>query len=154
MIARACTAATYTEYNKAHEVKRTLARRLAVTVRHCEKCDKYHLRADAKRMQIPKKALSAIHYLALGYSVPEIAKMTGTCAATLRWNIAELKYAFNALSAVHLVAILISLGQLDPNEYVPELTERCQPNAGSSNHRRNALQRNRAPRVLQSVAEG
>lgn len=98
---------------------------MAVTVRHCEACDQYHLKGNFLKVGVPKKALTVLRLSAMGYSYTEIANQTGLSRDTVHWYFKQWRNEFNALSMAHVVSIAIALSILDPREFVPSLTENC-----------------------------
>lgn len=147
-----CTAASYQTEKEARDVTRKLRRwHLAVMVSYCEECDRYHLKGEAKRLKIPKKSLAIMRQIAMGFTQQETAEIVSMGLAGVRWHVRELKFAFNALSDTHLVAIMIALGLLSPNEFVPAVAERTHENVRTENDRRSIVQRDRAPRFSQSA---
>jgi DNA-binding NarL/FixJ family response regulator len=123
-----CTSASYDSSAGAREAQRSMRRgaqgRLNVSVYQCETCDNYHLRGNSSRIKMPKRAWIVLQEMALGYFASEIAAYTKMRPRTVRWYIEELKEAFGANSAAHLVAIAIALGIIDPKSFVPPLKER------------------------------
>ena len=152
-----CTLAAYVDRPTALSIRHQLRKRshLSVSVFQCELCDKYHLKANATKLRVSKSALKAAKLVALGYRYPEISAMMGTSEGTIAWYMSELKGPFGALSIPHLIAIMISLGVLNPKEFVPALEERhAHGNTRAHDHQRDAMQRDRSASVLQVAASG
>lgn len=129
----ACTSATFESKFQAIGIKRKILRdsHMATTVYLCESCDKFHLKANKKHLHITKSAFDVLRHVALGYFHPEIARITGLRPRTVQWYIEELRRTFSASSSAHLVAIAISLGVIDPREFVPSLEEQeCESATG------------------------
>lgn len=117
--------AAYPDRREANSVKRNLQRRykLSVSIYLCETCDKFHL-TKSGRANIAERPMKVLRMLAQGFQREEIAQDTGIPANSVHWYTKELIHHFSALNTAHLVAISISLGILNPNEFVPALTER------------------------------
>jgi hypothetical protein len=104
------------------------------------------------KLHVPKKALQVVRYYALGYRHHEITAFTGIGRDTQKFYLDELRAAFGALSTAHLIATMISLGALDPRDFVPALTQGHEH--GNDNHgKRQRMQRDRPSRVQASIGE-
>jgi DNA-binding CsgD family transcriptional regulator len=119
-----CTTVLYSDHAEARDAQRRLRRmyRFATNLRHCEACDGYHLIADTGRLKLPKKAVSVLRLLGLGFTVREIAADMRIPMDTVEWYKKTLCREFNAMNSNHLIAIAIAFGALSPNDFVPELT--------------------------------
>lgn len=117
--------ASYPQRAEANDVKRKLMRRykLSVSVYLCETCDHFHL-MKSTRVNIAERPMIVLKMLAQGFQREEIARETGISANSVKWYTCELIHQFSALNTAHLVATVIALGILNPNDFVPALTER------------------------------
>lgn len=87
---------------------------------HCGTCDKYHL---SLRGQNPEW-MQMVRLAAQGFTQEEIARQIGRASKkAVAVEFVQIRRHFYALSIPNLVAICISLGLIDPTEFVPKLEE-------------------------------
>lgn len=122
-----CSTASYTTKDRALSVRRQIRRttNIATKIRYCDRCDRYHISTDGRPASYTPRMIEFLKLCAAGYRQSEIAKILGVSERTVEWNIDELKQRLYAFSSAHLVAIAISIGVLDPNEFVPSLEKEC-----------------------------
>lgn len=115
-----CTSASFKDRGSAVTAKRRIMRtlRLTSTVSYCEKCDKYHLVAE-HRHPLTERWVMILQCLAQGYRDAETAEVVKMSARSVEWSVAEMMKRFYALSRPNLIAIAISLGIINPNDFVP-----------------------------------
>lgn len=120
----ACTNAAYSNRQQAIDAKRRVLRSFKVntSLAYCEDCDKFHLVAQGKN--INERSVKILQCLAQGFRDRETGEIVGMSPRTVEDIIQDMMKQFYALSRVHLVAIVISLGIISPNEFVPAEEEK------------------------------
>lgn len=121
-------AATFPTKQEAFEAKKYLrkSRRLRAQLKLCGFCDCYHIVSKPSLdLHITNRAIETLVLVAHGFTNRQVAEMMGTAVSTTTWYIQELLYAFGANNAANLVAIAISLGVINPSEFVRPLEEPC-----------------------------
>ncbi len=121
-----CTVASNENHHAARNAQRTVRNtyRLPSSVRHCERCDRYHVVVEADRCWNRKRWREILVYVAQGYRDPEIGPLVKMSAKGVEYAVLEMTKRLNAMSRPNLVAIAICLGILDPNDFVPEFDEK------------------------------
>lgn len=102
-------------------VKRTW--KLPVCVTHCERCDGYHLRANAKSLGLGPVRKKIANLFAQGFTTREIAAEMNLTSRGVEWHMDGLRSQLSAMNITHLTMILVSLGLIDPHEFVPPIKE-------------------------------
>lgn len=126
-----CTRASYDDKAAATTARRKLLRKFGdsaqrapvLAVLYCEDCDRYHIVAD-KAKYFNERAIRILQYMAQGFRDAEIANIMDLTVDKIDWSVRSMLKRFNALSRTHLMAIAISLGLVNPNDFVPEHDER------------------------------
>jgi DNA-binding CsgD family transcriptional regulator len=116
----------YDSIESARGAKRALTRKLQAsgTAAHCDVCDRYHISVQrVGGITMSADRVSLLLYVAQGYRDAEIAKFTGWKPRYVEYLIEQMFKRFYALNRAHLVAIVISLGIINPNEFVPKQEE-------------------------------
>jgi DNA-binding CsgD family transcriptional regulator len=119
-----CSSATFDTKDEVNAVRRSLRAKehLFVAATFCETCDAYHIGPDREsRPPLSPRRLEIMNLVAAGYTADEIAATLGTTRAAVQVHVKLAKKRFYANSAAHLVAVLISLGIIDPTPFVPTL---------------------------------
>jgi DNA-binding CsgD family transcriptional regulator len=112
---------------EARSRHKTLAERISIftSVVHCETCDQYHILVTDD--SLGDREYEVLRMLARGFLRDEIAKEIGWTP----WQVNNFQKALYqrlyVFTRPHLVAIAISLGMLDPADFIPALTERNHP---------------------------
>jgi hypothetical protein len=124
----ACTAASYGERDEAVHAKQRVTKtyKMPAAIRFCEDCERYHVDARPGEHLINEKRRKILYYLAQGYRQPDIGPLVGGHLGGVEDAIREMRERFYALNNVNLVAIVISLGIINPNDFVPKIEERSQ----------------------------
>lgn len=126
-----CTRAAFVDRDTAVQAKRILLRQYrdasrrapALSVGYCESCDKYHVIADKTRYPFTDRCVRILECLAQGYRDRETATIVHLTQRTVEWEIGLMMKRFNALSRANLVAIVIALGLINPNTFMPTSSE-------------------------------
>ena len=71
-----------------------------------------------------KTASRVLRLCAMGFSAETIAGMTGYTVFTIYRTLADLRQLLGALNLPHLIAIAISLGYLDPKDFIPPVADK------------------------------
>lgn len=116
-----CSGSAYANREDARGALERLPRSMLLRRRpiaaYCDRCDKYHLVISEQR----KEWIDLVKLVAQGFTYDEIAKMMGnTTRHALKMQLMSIRRHFYALSNPNLVAICISLGLIDPSEFVPK----------------------------------
>ena len=127
-----CTRAAYGDKPAAISARRKLLRQFrdasqkapTLAVAYCEQCDRYHIIADRTRYPFNAQTIRILECVAQGYRDTETADIVSMTKDTVEWHVRSMMKRFAALSRPHLVAISISLGLINPNDFVPEQDER------------------------------
>lgn len=121
-----CTAAAFPDQSEARRMRRALDRRKfpPVQVYLCEKCDRYHFRGSSPDLKIWKTMSRVLKLCAMGFDQRTISEMTGYSKHCVEDVLYQLRQYFGALNRPHLVSIAISLGYLDPNDFIPPVIDK------------------------------
>lgn len=127
-----CTRAAYADKSLASNARRKLLRQFrdssqkapTLSVTYCERCDRYHIIADKTKYPFTQTTVRILECVSQGYRDSETAGIVEMTQDTVEWHIRSMMKRFNALSRPHLVAISISLGLINPNDFVPEQDEK------------------------------
>jgi DNA-binding CsgD family transcriptional regulator len=129
------TTVAYLDRKEVNGVQKDLAHRLQlfVSTYYCGRCDAYHLYTSPA--SINAFDYEVLKMLALGYNSNEIAEKLDPQqprgsrgrSRKVRTAIQRAITRFYAMNQTHLVAIAITLGILDPREFVPTIKEPTHP---------------------------
>lgn len=121
-----CTVAHYKDRQSASRVKRKVLRSMNIhtNVSYCSMCDCYHVDATGRKNDFSPTQLEILRYLAEGYTDIEISSLINIQWRGVEASITRMKQRLYALSRTNLVAIAISLGIVDPNDFVPQEKEK------------------------------
>ena len=123
-----CTAAAFADASSAERTRRELAKRKfpPVQIYLCGTCDRFHFRGATPDMRIWKTDGRILRLCAMGFNTETIVEMTGYTKFTVHRRLYVLRQYFGALNLPHLVSIAISLGYLDPTEFIPPVVDKEQ----------------------------
>ncbi len=93
----------------------------------CERCDCYHVNVVERSSPLGKRWRTILVLLAHGFSARHIGPLIGLSQRYTENEIAQMMRYFYALNRTNLVAIAISLGIVNPQEFVPPVTEGNHP---------------------------
>ncbi len=124
MMTNRCSGSAYAKREDARQALGSLPRPLLARRRpiaaYCDQCDKYHLVISEQR----KDWVELVRLVAQGFTYDEISKMLGNASQkVVKMRLMKIRRHFYALSNPNLVAICISLGIIDPSEFVPKREE-------------------------------
>ncbi len=124
-----CSKAAFAERSDARNAKRVVRQtyRLPSNVVFCERCDQYHVVVESNRCWNRTRWHEILQYVAQGYRDPEIAPLVELSVRGGENAVLEMTKRLNAMSRPNLVAIAICLGILNPNDFVPTVSERNHP---------------------------
>lgn len=120
-----CTAAAFPDQTSARQTQQALCRRKfpPVQVYLCGRCDKFHFRGSDPDLRIWKTFGRVLRLCAMGFNYRVIAEMTGYTPYSVKRVLFDLRQYFGALNLPHLVMTATALGYLDPNEFIPPVSE-------------------------------
>lgn len=124
-----CNTASYETVAIATAARRKIKRLYranAVSVL-CERCDHYHVRVKLGQFPVKVRWKKIIELIAQGHDRNEIAREIGVSMRSVENQVQYIMNHFYALNRANLVAISISLGIIDPNDFVPTVGEKCRP---------------------------
>lgn len=118
-------------------MQRNIRRRFRAnsTCELCEKCDHYHVKVKTGQYPVKVQRQQILHCLALGYSAAAIAAELNESIRDPRrfmtkrkveHEITNMMDNFYALNRANLIAIAISLGIVEPNDFTSGVQEKCQ----------------------------
>lgn len=98
---------------------------LTINAYHCENCDGYHIRGNARGLKLPPKAIQIANFVARGFTTAEIGPMMDPPLKkkSVDWYTEELRRQFAAMNSTHLIMILTALGVIDPADFIPQIKE-------------------------------
>jgi DNA-binding NarL/FixJ family response regulator len=122
-----CSQASFESRKNAIDAKRSMLRRFRsshekapeLRIGYCESCDKYHITANTLKYPFTKGSVMILQCIAQGYRDRETAEIVTKTEDTISWEVIMMMRRFNALSRANLVAIVIALGIINPNDFVP-----------------------------------
>ena len=88
----------------------------------CEVCDKYHFTTNVPEFKEVK--IKILTLIGQGFRDSEIGPIIGLSSKGIHYHVQEMMTRLDAGSRSHLVAISVSLGIINPNEFVPALEEK------------------------------
>ena len=117
----ACLAEAFTDPKLPRQAQRRIFKdfRLSAECYYCEECNAYHVRAILPN----KRHRRILELLAEGYRDADIARQVGMTPRTVGWVVGELSKQFYSLNRPNLVAIVIALGIVNPQTFVPSVQE-------------------------------
>lgn len=121
----ACPQASFPTKQDGNTARRTVRRayKANTSIFLCGVCDKFHLRMEIGCYPVSETWQLILDCLAQGMTNAEMSARTGLKPTSVIWAIEEMKKRFYALNRPHLIAISISLGIVNPNSFVPSITE-------------------------------
>lgn len=133
-----CNTIGFKRAGDAKVMQRNIRRRFRAdsTCVLCEKCDMYHVRAKTGKFPIKVQSAKILNYLAQGYDSKAIADELNaaildarrhTTTRKVEHEITSMMNNFYALNRTNLVAIAISLGIVEPNDFTARVGEPCRP---------------------------
>lgn len=124
----ACTNAAYQNRQQAIDAKRRVLRSFKVnaSISYCDQCDKFHVIAQGNGVlgKLTETKVAILQCMAQGFRDRETAEIVGLTMRTVENYTEGMMKQFYALSRAHLVAIIIALGIISPNDFVPAQEER------------------------------
>jgi DNA-binding CsgD family transcriptional regulator len=100
---------------------------LQVSVYLCSFCDGFHFLYPKRRdrVKIDDCMKRVLLMISLGHNSREIAEDLGISVRNAERKREDLLYALGCNSSAQLVAVAISIGLIDPREYLPKLVGSC-----------------------------
>jgi DNA-binding CsgD family transcriptional regulator len=119
----ACPNASFPDNKGALAAKRAIKRAFNANtaISHCGECDAYHVALEVGQYPVSHEWQRILHGVAEGMSNYEIADQLGMGWRGVEYAVEEMKKRFYALNRPHLIAIVIALGVVDPNRFVPKI---------------------------------
>ena len=122
-----CTTASYKDPSEVANGKRIFKKyfRMNCIVKWCEGCDAYHVSGDKNIDRYPfvKNWRTMLELVAEGISDRDAAKILGISPRMVEYYVEQITKYFYATNRANLVAITISLGLLNPNDFIPKIGE-------------------------------
>jgi DNA-binding NarL/FixJ family response regulator len=119
-----CAAATFEDRKDAAKVRNRLREnfRLLSTTRYCENCFCYHLNVSPRECG-SKEQQRIIELVARGYTDADIALELNVNRRRVSDTVKKLIARWYLRNRVQLALFAIVMGIVDPNDYLPPITE-------------------------------